>query len=101
MDKEKETKVLGYYCVIPNEIMFDEKLMPNAKLLYGQIALLTNKEGYCWASNSFFAKKNHTSEQSISKWINNLAQLGYIKLEYEHIGLNNIRKIYLNTSFRG
>ena len=96
----EETRMMGYYVVIPNEVMFDENLMANAKLLYGQIALLTEKEGYCWASNKFFADKNNTSEKSISKWINNLADNDYIKLEYEHLGINNIRKIFLNTSFK-
>lgn len=80
--------------------MFDENLMANAKLLYGQITLLANKEGYCWASNAFFAKKNNTSSQSISKWISNLSDNGYIRLEYEHAGTNNVRKIYLTSTFK-
>lgn len=99
MSNEKETK-LGYYAIIPNEVMFDENLMANAKLLYGQITLLANKEGYCWASNNFFAKKNHSSPQSVSKWISNLAENNYIKVEYEHSGVTNVRKIFLNTSFK-
>ena len=97
---EKETRDFGYYAIIPNEIMFDENLMANAKLLYGQITLLANKEGNCWASNAFFAKKNNTSSQSISKWVSNLADNGYIRLEYEHAGTNNVRKIYLISTFK-
>ena len=97
---EKETKMMGYYVVIPNEVMFDENLMANAKLLYGQIALLSDKTGYCWASNEFFAKKNNTSVRSISKWIANLSDNNYIKLEYDHQGVNTERKIYLNTSLK-
>lgn len=96
----KETKIMGYYTVIPNEVMFDEKLKANAKLLYGQIALLADKEGYCWASNEFFAKKNHTSTRSISDWISNLAEQDYIILEYEHRGKDTERKIFLNTSVK-
>lgn len=97
---ENETRDFGYYAIIPNEVMFDENLMANAKLLYGQITLLANKEGYCWASNAFFARKNKTSSQSISKWVSNLADNGYIKLEYEHAGTNVQRKIYLTSKFK-
>lgn len=97
---ENETRDFGYYAIIPNEVMFDENLMANAKLLYGQITLLANKEGYCWASNAFFARKNKTSSRSISKWVSNLADNGYIKLEYEHAGTNVQRKIYLTSKFK-
>ena len=68
----------SYYAVIPANIRYDESLPPNAKLLYGEITALCNSEGYCWASNKYFAELYGVSVVSISKWINALASRGYI-----------------------
>ena len=70
---------ISYYAVIPATVRYDSKLPPNAKLLYGEITALCNKEGYCWASNNYFAKLYNVSTRSISAWINALCQRGYIE----------------------
>ena len=89
-----ETK--SYYAVIPANIRYDESLPPNAKLLYGEITALCNAEGYCWASNKYFAELYGVSTISISKWINALASRGYISSEiiYKE-GTKQIDKRYI------
>ena len=76
MDQQSINK--SYYAIIPANVRYDEDLTPNAKLLYGEITALCNEKGYCWASNSYFAELYGVSKVSISKWVNQLIEKGYI-----------------------
>lgn len=68
----------SYYAIIPANVRYDESLPPNAKLLYGEITALCNAEGYCWASNKYFADLYGVSIVSIKRWIKVLIDNGYI-----------------------
>jgi len=68
----------SYYAIIPASVRYDSRLKANEKLLYGEITSLCNKEGYCWANNSYFAKLYEVSERSVKSWIKNLCDCGYI-----------------------
>jgi hypothetical protein len=71
----------SYYAIIPANVRYDENLTANAKLLYGEITALCNEKGYCWANNSYFAELYHVSNTSISKWISQLIDSGYVESE--------------------
>lgn len=73
----------NYYSVIPANVRYDKKLKATEKLLYGEITALCNKTGYCWASNSYFAKLYDVTKQTVSGWINTLEQRGYIFIEID------------------
>jgi hypothetical protein len=83
----------NYYAVIPANVRYDKELKPNEKLLYGEISALAQKEGYCWASNTYFAELYDVYPTTISKWLKHLEQLGYItiKMVYKN-GSNEIEK---------
>lgn len=88
----------NYYAIIPATVRYDEKLSANAKLLYGEITALTSKEGYCWASNSFFAKLYKTEPRTIQRWMNLLKKRGHIKLVLTGKG-NTMRKIFSSSTY--
>ncbi len=71
----------SYYAVIPANIRYDESLPPNAKLLYGEITALCNTEGYCWASNKYFAALYGVTDRTIQRWLEVLTERGYIEIQ--------------------
>ena len=74
----------AYYAVIPANVRYDTRLSPLAKLLYGEITCLCQKEGFCWATNAYFAKLYQKSTRWISNVINLLAKCGYISIELKY-----------------
>ena len=87
----------SYYSITPATVRYDEDLSPYARLLYGEISCLTNKEGYCFASNNYFANLYKKTPQAISKWINQLEKKGYIKTELIYQNKQVVeRRIYIN-----
>lgn len=76
------SEIPSYYAIIPATVRYDETLPAGAKLMYGEITALSNKKGYCFASNGYFAKLYKCTPQAISKWIRLLKQKKYVKVEY-------------------
>ena len=83
----------SYFAVIPASVRYDKRLKPIERLLFGEITCLTNKDGYCFASSSYFAELYDTKRETISRYISNLAKYGYIKIEIDN-GCQ--RKIFLD-----
>ena len=74
----------SYYAIIPAPVRYDKELLPNAKLLYGEITALCNEKGFCWANNEYFSQLYGVSEVSISKWVNALIKKNYIASEIKY-----------------
>ena len=92
----------AYYVIVPAAVRYDEKLTANAKLLYGEITALCNKEGYCWAGNSYFANLYGVSKNSISSWINNLRDAGHISVQMNYKeGTQHILNRYIKLLVEG
>jgi hypothetical protein len=90
MEKENPS----YYTVITADVRYDKNLSLLEKLLYAEIIALTNREGYCWASNQYFAELFDKNDKYISSKINHLAKLGYLKINVDRAG-GNSRKIWI------
>ena len=74
----------GYFAIIPADVRYDVRLTPNAKLLYGEITALCNEKGFCWAMNEYFADLYSVSKVSVSKWVGNLRDCGYINVQMQY-----------------
>ena len=85
----------NYYSIIPATVRYDNELTDKAKLLYSEITCLSNKEGYCFATNNYFAKLYHCTTRAIQSTISKLQERGYIKIVIEN---NNQRKIFLTDA---
>lgn len=70
----------NYYAIIPAGVRYSN-MKPNTKLLYGEITALTNKKGYCFASNNYFAELYNVNKNTISLWIKELKDFGFIEVE--------------------
>ncbi len=95
----KENKI-GYYAVIPSTILFNEDLKANEKLLYAVITILANKDGYCFASNTYLAELFNAKPHTISNWISHLNKLNFVCVEIIKNNKNEIvqRRIYPNDT---
>jgi hypothetical protein len=85
----------NYYAVIPASVRYCKDLIPSAKLLYGEISALCNKEGYCWAGNKYFEELYEVDETTIQRWLKSLKDLGFITVEIEKKGMITKRKIWM------
>ena len=98
MCKEKPS----YFGIIPATVRYDKSLKANAKLLYSELTCLSGKDGYCYASNNYFAKLYEVDPSSISRWLKQLSDKGYIKIEYLFSGKEcTERKIFINANVEG
>lgn len=95
--KENQDNV-GYYSVIPATILYNKELKANEKLLYAIITSLACKEGYCFASNNYFAEELGVHPKTISSWISDLRNKNYLKVDIVRKENKQIiqRKIYIN-----
>lgn len=92
-----------YYSILTADVRYDRNLTDSEKLLYSEITALSNKYGYCTATNNYFAKLYDVTKVTISRRISNLKKHGYLDIEI--ILENNEvkqRKIYpLSQKLRG
>lgn len=69
------------YAVIPAAVFYDTNLSANARLLFGELSGLASSQGFCWASNQYFQSRHNVSRRSITKWIGELSDAGYIDVK--------------------
>tara|TARA_R110000744_G_scaffold266254_1_gene380255 strand:+ start:1173 stop:1517 length:345 start_codon:yes stop_codon:yes gene_type:complete len=68
------------YILIPNHIK-TSNIPHGAKILYGDILSLS-RDGFCFASNKYFAQTYNVHINSISNWITSLKDKKFIKAKY-------------------
>lgn len=90
----------GYYAVIPASVRYDDSIPANAKLLYGEISALIGEEGFCYASNAYFAELYKVSERTITGLVSKLQKAGHIVINIvrDDAGQITARKLFLAAS---
>lgn len=85
----------SYYSIITANVRYDNRLTDSEKLLFAEITSLSNKFGYCSATNRYFAELYEVTKVTISRRISKLKEYGYVKVEIVREG-NEIkqRKLY-------
>lgn len=71
----------GYWAVLPANVRYDRSLTTTAKLLYAEISSLAQIDGYCWATDKYFAELFLCSEATITRAMKQLTNSGYIRAE--------------------
>mgnify|MGYP004486988307 CR=1 FL=1 len=71
----------GLYAVIPASVMYDERLRPSAKLLYGEIVRRASGDGYCDATNRELCVVGGLKPQSVSELVNQLRDAGHVRVD--------------------
>lgn len=71
----------NYYAKIPADVRYNDKLSPNAKLLYGEITALASKKGVCWAQNKYFADLYKVDIKTASRWVKQLLDQKFITVK--------------------
>ncbi|WP_419791611.1 DnaD domain protein [Staphylococcus chromogenes] len=88
----------SYYAILTANVRYDNDLTDSEKLLYAEITALSNKYGYCTASNKYFAKLYDVTDVTISRRISKLKQCGYLRIEQQRKGEKIVlRKIYITS----
>lgn len=69
-----------YYAILPATIRYAEDLTELQKLLYAEITALSQANGYCYASNSYFANLYKKTSKWISATIQDMARKWYLEV---------------------
>ena len=68
------------YGILPANVRYHEGLSSFAKLMYTEISALSNKHGYCFATNAYFVKVFNKSSATISRVLTELKECGAITI---------------------
>ena len=74
-------EIKSYYAILPAEVRYDKELSASEKLLFAEITALSNENGYCCASNNYFAQLYNIYPSTVSRWVTHLKEKGYIDVE--------------------
>lgn len=71
----------NFYAIIPASVRYDKNLSSSEKLFYAELTAMSQKEGYCWASNSYFSELFGVSKNTITRWLMNLKSYGHVTVD--------------------
>lgn len=100
MQKQMKVKRNNGDSILPAAVRYDSRLNGDAKVLYSDILSLSIKDGYCYATDKYFAELYSTESRkvttrTISRHIASLKKYGYIRIETKRQGVRvTQRRIY-------
>jgi len=69
----------SYYSILPAAVRYSKDLTDFQKILFSEITALANKDGYCSASNGYFAELYGKEPENISRHISKLESAGFLQ----------------------
>jgi hypothetical protein len=81
----------SYFVVVPSPVRLCRDTPEGAKLLYGDIAGLADKHGYCFASDEYLSDIAGKTSRQVNTYLKRLEKNGHIRIE----GRVPERKIYV------
>lgn len=100
MGNDIEINKPNFWAVIPATVRYDKQLSSTAKLLFAELTALSNKEGYCWASNQYFGDLFGLASGSVSRLIAELEERGFVRTVVDK-SKGNERQIYPQVTAQG
>jgi len=73
---------MSRFAVIPAALFDDARVDHHLLAVYGALALFTDEKGYCWPSLDTLAGKLRLSRASVSRYVAQLVELGYVERTY-------------------
>lgn len=80
-ESDKTVKRSNWDSQLPAAVRYDSRLKGDAKILYSEILLLSNKAGYCYATDQHLAALFSKTRVTVNTYIKMLKKLGYIRVE--------------------
>ena len=77
---ELQNEKPSYWAVLPATVRYDEKIPASAKLIFAEISALTEKRGFCYASNEYLMQLFDVSERTLQRHLKALEGRGYIQI---------------------
>lgn len=88
-----------YFSLIPSGVLENEKISDGAKITYALILGLSNRYGYCFASNDYLASSRKLSESGVKRHLFELKEAGCIIAEYNDRNDRRITPVISPTQF--
>lgn len=94
-ESDKTVKRSNWDSLLPAAVRYDSRLKGDAKVVYSEILLLSNKAGYCYATDQHLAALFSKTRVTINGYVKSLEKHGYIKIETTRQGKRvTERRIY-------
>jgi len=82
MSNDHNTDPQTEYYIVPKAVYDDASISPSARLLYGAIMYAArNPENRGWRTNASYAEQFSKHERSVTAWVSELEEAGYISIE--------------------
>jgi len=72
---------MSYYIIIPHQVYSHKDLNPGSKFLYGLILSLSQKDGYCYASNKYMSNALDVSPRTLQNYLSDLSTHDLIHIQ--------------------
>jgi len=79
-----------YYIIITHSVYADNSIPDGAKVLYGLILSLSQKDGWCYAGNEYFSNTLNKEPRTIQLYLSKLKEKKYIHVDLKQ---NHVRRI--------